>query len=132
MPWPWQTCQFLIPLHLFIQPTFLRCQKVWGMFYWDIIWGSNLEFGLVKTTCVRAIFWKKYWRWKVLWNCWQNVRNRKRLISFDSLRKDTLSTQKTELLHHLPSWAQKALNLCTIYICAQKYTLSVCKLYLHL
>ena len=28
------------------------------MFYWDIIWGSNLEFGLVKTTSVRAIFLK--------------------------------------------------------------------------
>ena len=33
------------------------------MFYWDIIWGSNLEFGLVKggrvkATCARTIFLK--------------------------------------------------------------------------
>ena len=128
MPWPWQACQFLIHLHLFIQLTFQRCQKVWGMFYWDIIWGSNLEFGLVKTTSVRAIFLKKYCRgWKVLWSCWQNVKNRKKLISFDTSRKDTLHKRKTVLIHHLSS----KVNLCTvIYICAQKYTLSVCKLYL--
>ena len=59
MPWPWQACQFLIHLHLFIQLTFQRCQKVWGMFYWDIIWGSNLEFGLVKTTTREGNFFEK-------------------------------------------------------------------------
>ena len=91
----------------------------------DVLLGYNLGFKSQIRPCKNyqreGNFFEKILPWmkgslKLLTKC----QNRKKLISFDNLRKDTLHTRKKVLLHHLSS----KVDLCTvihIHMCSEIY-----------
>ena len=106
MPWPRQACQFLIPHTTFIYTT--NISKV-SKGLRDVLLGYNLGFKSRIRPCKNYHSWGQFF--------WKNIgvgrffeivdkmskieKSWYHLISFDTLRKDTLHTQKTVLLHHL-------------------------------